>query len=299
MNIRVFLRWIGHIHWLRFGFRDQLIRFFYKPDTAVSKIFEIKFFKRKYIGDFSNFIDWSVYYYGAYNGEELQLMHDAIKGVTQPVIFDIGANVGHHTLFASLIAKEVHAFEPFPMVREKIDEKLKINSINNVFVHPVGLGNTHESLPYTPPQSINTGTGSFANTLQGSNSIKLPVCIGDDYIADFKLPEPNFIKMDIEGFEAQALQGLKHTLVQCRPIVFFEWSALERGSHINPATLFPNQYDIFSFIAEQPFLGVFNRKNYKLYIENAPYSDGNKVAIPKEQRVKLENHFVVTRNKKN
>jgi hypothetical protein len=89
--------------------------------------------------------------------------------------------------------------------------------------------------------------------------------------------------MDIEGFEPQALNGLKETLKAYRPVIFFEWSANHRDIHCNEADLFPEQYRIFNFVEYVNVFGIFRKSGYRL-IENGGLSiDGNKVALPIEK----------------
>ena len=100
---REILRWIGHRHWLR-G-RDRILRAFEHPDHQQPHAFTVDFFGRSYTGNMTNFIDWSVYYYGAFHLHELKLLGavaDALRARGGPVnIFDVGANIGHHSLFLS------------------------------------------------------------------------------------------------------------------------------------------------------------------------------------------------------
>ena len=284
MFIQPLLRRLGHQKWIRFGIRDRIIRAFHNPDTSLSQPFTVPFFGRIYTGDFSVWLDWCTYYFGAYSGEELDLMRDALNGIPDPIILDIGANIGHHSLFASTIAKEVHSFEPFPKVLAKLYEKIRVNSITNIKVHEIGLGETSEDLPFSQPVGCNTGTGSFVDaSINNLNAINLPIRIGDEYLKTLKLHKIDFIKMDIEGFEPQALRGLYHTLNTYRPIVFFEWSANERKADIKLKTLFPNEYTIYNLTTNLYFLGLFHKTNYALIKESSLCCDGNKIAIPNER----------------
>src|SRR5262249_34545247 len=155
-------RFIGHQHYVRHG-RDRLIRsLLCNPDETRSTRFSVEFFGNIYSGDLSNFIDWSVYIYGAYSNYELQLLgdiaealHTEIKHIT---FYDVGANVGQHTLFMSKRAEEVVSFEPFEPVRSKLLQKLEENKIRNVRVFPFGLGARDEDLAFISPTGANMGT---------------------------------------------------------------------------------------------------------------------------------------------
>jgi len=65
-------RFIGHQHYIRRG-RGRLIRrLLTTPESSLPVPFKVDFFGSVYSGDLHNFIDWSVYIYGAYSNNELQ-----------------------------------------------------------------------------------------------------------------------------------------------------------------------------------------------------------------------------------
>ena len=66
------LRFVGHQQWLR-G-RDRILRAFSHPDHQKSNPFETEFFGHPYSGNMANFIDWTVFYYGAFAIHELRLL---------------------------------------------------------------------------------------------------------------------------------------------------------------------------------------------------------------------------------
>ena len=39
----------------------------------------------------------------------------------------------------------------------------------------------------------------------------------------FKLPRLDFVKLDVEGYECQILQGAKETITKCRPWMWVEY----------------------------------------------------------------------------
>ena len=72
--------------------------------------------------------------------------------------YDVGANVGQHTLFMSKHSDEVISFELFEPVRTKLLQKLEENKIRNVRVFPIGLGARDEDLAFSSPTGDNLGT---------------------------------------------------------------------------------------------------------------------------------------------
>ena len=221
------LRSIGHLDWLR-G-RDRILRAFSHPDRQKPVSFEIDFFGRSYTGNMANFIDWTVFYYGAFAVHELQLLSDVAKALHasgKPVnFFDVGANIGHHTLFMSGHADRVFSFEPFSVVRNQMERKLIHAAVKNVTIFPVALGDRNENGSFTPPTGSNQGTGTLGDALPenaSSETISVTVVRGDDFFAANQLPPISLLKMDVEGYETKVLEGLRETLWRDRPPIVME-----------------------------------------------------------------------------
>jgi len=285
------LRCIGNKRWIRFGLRDRLFRYFHNPDSAASELFQINFFGTKYIGDFSTFIDWSVFYFGAYCIEELDVIKDSFKNNPAKIMVDIGANIGHHSLFSSTIAKEVHSFEPFPIVIEKLVEKITINSITNIIVHPYGLGNEDANLYYYPPINCNSGTGSFISVkTESDQAIKLPIKSGDKYFVESELTNIGYIKIDVEGFERFVLRGLQKILARYRPVVFVEWNNESIDSGEDLTSFFPTDFEFYDFNSDQVLMYLFAIPGYRL-TRFRPKVPGNKLAIPTNQILNFKSHI--------
>ena len=281
--ITTLLQFIGRQEYIRFGLRDRLIRLFHSPDVYFNKPFEVDFFGKKYSGNFDNFIDWCVYYFGAYSKSELKLFQDFVPlSNNKPIFVDIGANIGHHTLFVSSIAYNVHSFEPFPLVSTKLRQKIHDNNIKNVFLHQVGLGRKREIKDFYPPPTCNTGTGSFILGWNESNEVvKLQIEIGDEYFNNYGISKVDFIKIDVEGFEVDVIRGLTKTIHSNTPICFFEWNQNKFNSDFkNGKKLFPDTYKFYIFIDSQKTLGIFQKSDYGLAKLGDSWPNGNVLALP-------------------
>ena len=263
------LRLFGHLDWLAFGIRDRIIRYFVNPDTVEGQEFEADFFGLKYQGNLNIFIDWSVYFYGAYEKGILFLMKDIVKEKQNPIFIDVGANVGHHSLFMSKFCDEVHSFEPYDRVKDILLSKILFNKCSNIVVHNVGLGEKSEFLDFYAPVGRNIGTGSFMAEHAQDNNIKygkLEIVEGDLYISKLNLKRVDLIKIDVEGFEKYVLLGLRDTLEKYRPFVVMEYSRVTRDNLTiqQLKEILPSGYSIKEISTYQRFCLLFNRRNYHL-----------------------------------
>lgn len=229
------LRLFGHQHWIRRG-RDKLLRLLDDPDGHASISFEVDFFGFRYCGDMSNFIDWTVYYYGCLSRNELLLLDHLAKGLRargdrRLVAVDIGANIGHHTLFLAGIADAVYSFEPYPAVLEKLKEKIARNGLSNVTVIPVGLGNADGLVEFFEPTGANIGIGTFVRHQDAHVAgMKLPMRRGTAVFEAEGIPKVDLLKVDVEGYEHLVFEGLRERLESDRPIVLSELSDPTRAA---------------------------------------------------------------------
>jgi FkbM family methyltransferase len=247
----------------------MIIRYFVNPDTVEGQDFEVDFFGLKYQGNLNTFIDWSVYFYGAYEKDILFLMRDIVKEKQNPIFIDVGANVGHHSLFMSKLCDEVHSFEPYDRVRNLLMSKLLFNKCSNILVHNVGLGEKSQFLDFYAPVGRNIGTGSFMAEHAKDNNIKigkLEIVEGDLYISKLNLNKIDLIKIDVEGFEKYVLLGFRDTLEKYRPFVLMEYSSVTRNNLTIPELreILPDGYSIKGISTNRTFCRLFNRMNYSL-----------------------------------
>jgi len=211
----------------------------------VRRTFTVDFFGWRYTGDLGRFVDWTIYFYGAYELGILKLLAVAAQQAGEGAVFlDVGANVGQHSLFMSRHAAQIHAFEPWLAVRDRLLSLLAGNGVNNVHVHDFALGDSDQVLPFYAPAGANLGTGSFypdVNHNQSAGSLR--VRSGDAVIEELGLARVDVVKIDTEGFEAHVLSGLRRTLALHGPIVVVE-IALSVQDNIDVPSLFPADWQI-------------------------------------------------------
>jgi FkbM family methyltransferase len=146
------------------------------------------------------------------------------------VAFDIGANIGLHSILLShLIGPQgkLHAFEPNPELIPALSRTL--SELGNATLHTIALSDKEdESALFVPPDDsmaslVNwTGVTNFWSA-DDSRQIICQQRRMDDLVKEGVLPPPDFIKCDVEGAELLVFQGGQRTLERAdAPIILFE-----------------------------------------------------------------------------
>jgi FkbM family methyltransferase len=229
------LRLMGRLAWKPRGYNKMLRAIL--PPGRKSVLYVTDFFGFRYPGDLVRDIDWAVFAYGCYAPAELTLLaalSSELRGQRQRLVFfDVGANVGHHTLFMSAHADVVFAFEPFSPLIEKIREKIVVNQLTNVRIIPFGLGDADGNLTYFLGSESQPGMGSFVfegvRLQHNTEAINLGVRRGDAISSELALPPIDILKIDVDGFEPQVLRGFQKRIRSDRPAVLMEMTDLSRN----------------------------------------------------------------------
>jgi len=230
------LRAFARQHWLKHG-RDRVVRFFCSPDGRVDLPFVCEFYGFKYRGNLNNFIDWSVYFYNGYSRNELLLLRDLASRLRDRqefvTFYDIGANVGQHSLFMAGLADEVFSFEPYDACVEKIREKIADNQLRNLHVFPLALGGSDSTGHFYLPEDWNGNRGIGTLADHGVSVARpmreIAVRSGDELFREQNLPKIDLLKIDVEGWEQHVLMGLQRRLRDDRPVILMEISGDSRN----------------------------------------------------------------------
>lgn len=184
--------------------------------------------------------------------DSLELL-ELLRDNPPKVIYDIGANVGTWTLLAKAIFPDaqVHAFEP--LAKHVIELKNKLGSVAGVHLHPVALGSTKAT------QVMQVASFSDASSLleigprmdehfkvnkAGEEIVAIERL--DDYAVVQEMPPPDLLKLDVQGYELEALRGAERCLQQARGVI----------TEVSFVEFYPGQCrfeDVVRFLAEHGF----------------------------------------------
>lgn len=125
------------------------------------------------------------------------------------IVFDCG---GHHGYITILLSKwvgedgRVMTFEPIPKNIEIIKKNVNLNGLSNVVIEDKALGSFKGKVTVSSSSNANVLPKSIFRFIYGG--LKSDMVPLDEYI-DLK---PSFLKIDVEGYEAEVLKGAKSIL---------------------------------------------------------------------------------------
>lgn len=152
--------------------------------------------------------------------QELQIYGTDGHGVRSgDVVLDCGANVGVFTRTAlSRGARLVVAIEPTPATVECLRRNFQQEIVDRrVLVYPKGVWDHVDTLELALGEEGNTTGNSFVLGRNVKTKVKLPLTTIDNLVRELNLDRVDFIKMDIEGAEKQALRGGAQTIKRFSP----------------------------------------------------------------------------------
>ncbi|QHT59262.1 FkbM family methyltransferase [Paenibacillus lycopersici] len=131
------------------------------------------------------------------------------------VIFDIGSNIGNHTVFfhKHCNPRRIYAFEPASDNASLLKKNIIENGLANTVVYQTAVGST-------------PGRADLVKNIRNMGECKLVDnpngAIEVVSINSLKLEEPDFVKIDVEGAELEVLRGMTDILASSSPVLWIE-----------------------------------------------------------------------------
>jgi FkbM family methyltransferase len=145
-------------------------------------------------------------------------------------IIDIGANCGLFSIPSSLNGYQVYGFEPIRMNLRLLELGKEENKCDKFkIVHKAISNKTKKQKIYIPYCSDNTSFNkdvAISNMTYSKEYVEENVnCITfDDWVKTNKNLNIGFIKIDVQGFEKEVLEGMSNFLDNCNDVyIYIEW----------------------------------------------------------------------------
>jgi FkbM family methyltransferase len=162
---------------------------------------------------------------GTFDPENEQLLERLVApGMS---VIDVGANLGYYTVLMGRAGARVHALEAFPYNHSLLLKNVHENGLDDLVVpHLVGCAATSGTGRVCAiPDTVNLGSMFILPDLDspvpdGFSSVEIPLARIDDLVPESEVIE--IVKIDIEGAELIAFQGMERILGRDRPIILLE-----------------------------------------------------------------------------
>lgn len=151
-----------------------------------------------------------------------QLQHSIEPGW---ICYDIGGYKGYYAGIMALNgAKEVYVFEPMPANAEKISNLISLNNNLPIILKKVAVSDKSGQTIFNimPEDTMGKlGNSQFQKNEKEVQQLAVD-CITLDELVRGNIPEPDFIKIDVEGAEEFVLQGGIELLKRKKPLLMIE-----------------------------------------------------------------------------
>lgn len=156
-------------------------------------------------------------------------------------VFDVGANVGYFALLEARILGEqgqIYAIEAEPNNAARLKHNIELNNYSNIDVLQIAIGAERTQLELAQRSSSNVHRmKDILGDKQAVGLVDVEVHPLDALIEKESIPEDELIivRMDIEGYEGRAFEGMSELLSSDRPMYLFT------EIHPNRERVDPNQ----------------------------------------------------------
>jgi FkbM family methyltransferase len=190
--------------------------------------------------DLSEGIDFSIYLVGAFEWSTALTLDKLVK--PGDIVFDIGANIGAHTLPMARKAGNdgrVFAFEPTAFAFQKLQKNLSLNPDLRARVEPCQTMLTDDPTAAVRDEIYSSWPLRAGEGNHPKHQGQLTATVGavtdtlDSFVKQKQISRLDLIKIDVDGDEYPVLRGGIETLRRLRPTILLElapWVHAEQGN---------------------------------------------------------------------
>jgi FkbM family methyltransferase len=152
-------------------------------------------------------------------------VQDVMVRILHPGVtfWDVGAHVGFFSILGARIvgpSGHVHAFEPMPYNRRRLDQAVQLNALKNVDIYPFALSDVNGSAPLYGHRA--SAMWTLVADRGDSEGIDVACRTINSLASD--LGDPDVVKIDVEGAELEVLRGGLETIFRSSATLVVEFA---------------------------------------------------------------------------
>ena len=181
-------------------------------------------------------------------------LHYVANNVVKPdsPVMDIGANIGvTASVFARHTRGPIFVIEPSPVIFPYLEATVAANGTGDVRARNVALGREEGKLHFFADKTAGAASHLITDaTLARKSDIEVEVTTLDALAKAEGIDRLDLIKLDVEGFELDVLEGGRETLARLKPAVFLEFNAFTMIAFrdTNPRTFLRTLTETFPYL---------------------------------------------------
>jgi FkbM family methyltransferase len=167
--------------------------------------------------------------HGNSNTVEVDDCFTLIKHLTDPIIFDVGANIGTITIWLSKIFSkgEIYSFEAQRQIFYQLCGNIAINNLYNVNAFNLALDSKKGHYKIKEPNYFsNNDFGIFSLLEEKISTTNKDLIVEsttiDEFVKLYNIKKIDLIKIDVEGMDLEVLKGSIESLETFGPNLYIE-----------------------------------------------------------------------------
>ncbi len=179
----------------------------------------------KLTGIRENYLSFQLFWCGMafYEPESVFLLNELLTD--DSVFFDVGANIGYYALHVGICRPKVRviAFEPHPGNFGLLSSNVKNNNLTSITCEHMAVSSARGTAElHLSGSAMSCSLEDGFSHLNNGQGVEVPTESIDLYIKDKGITGPAVFKIDVEGHEKQALEGMVKTLGTMKPDLLLE-----------------------------------------------------------------------------
>jgi FkbM family methyltransferase len=175
----------------------------------------------------------SLFLNGNFELKEIEFFSKKLSQIKTPTIIDVGSNIGLHSISW---ARDIHdakiiSIEPSPITSELLKKNINANKLSKkITVVTKAISNKQGNLDFYHCEDDAYSSLKDTKRKKVKKIFKIEVDTLDNIVDQLKLSKVDFIKIDVEGFDSEVIEGGVKTINFYKPDIFIE---IYKGSNSN------------------------------------------------------------------